>query len=91
MQVSPRGGEGTREMQMNSVASREEFAIVGHKCKGDRASSWGCPQPLCWARRSEDAVLAEGTEPAGAVEWRSGAVRESSSGDQGEPGEQNWG
>lgn len=41
-----RGGEGTREMQMSSVASREEFAVVEHTCKGDRASSFGVPTAL---------------------------------------------
>lgn len=47
MQVSPGGGgEGTREMQMSSVASREEFAVVEHTCKGDRASSFGVPTAL---------------------------------------------
>lgn len=40
------GGEGTREMQMSSVASREEFAVVEHTCKGDRASSFGVPTAL---------------------------------------------
>lgn len=33
----------------------------------------------------------KGTQPVGAVEWRSGSVRESWSGDQREPGKQNLG
>lgn len=58
----------------------------GTNAKGTGLAVLGCPQPLCWARRSEDAMLAEGT-----VEWRSDAVKESWSRDQGEPGKQNWG